>query len=474
ARGGAEELSAGATRLAQQSRQFAQQVHEQPLFPEPLRQASAGLTQGAGQLQAGAAELATRLGALQSGADAAAQGAGQLQAGAQQLATGANTLARKTGEAAAGAEQAAAGAAHLAAGAGRLHSGAAQLHTGAATLAQRTEEAANGAQKLRAGAQSLQQGVNTLVAGNLKLGSALNSIAGQLPAPQDLRTLRDGARTLAAKTGDLTGGLAQLGDGAERLASGAAELQSGARTLREGLSQLADRVPDQPQTLTGDPEGLAASVVVRETQAAPVQTNGEAFAPYFIALALWVGGTLTTFIFPYLLLPESGRETSQLARVLRKLTVPAPYVVGQALVVVLGVHLLGASFLYPGLVVLTAVLGSLTFLTLIVALNLLLGAAGRLLALVLLVLQLAASGGSYPAELSSPLFQAIHTLIPVTDVVNALRYAMFGAYEGQYGVYMGRMLLAGLLGFGAALLGRRRWRFAPDHQFRSPIFTDVG
>ncbi|MFC6663516.1 hypothetical protein [Deinococcus multiflagellatus] len=64
--------------------------------------------------------------------------------------------------------------------------------------------------------------------------------------------------------------------------------------------------------------------------------------------------------------------------------------------------------------------------------------------------------------------------MPVTDVVAALRAAMFGAYEGQYGTFLVRMALVALVAAGVALLARWRWQFTPDDQFRSPIITDVG
>ena len=102
------------------------------------------------------------------------------------------------------------------------------------------------------------------------------------------------------------------------------------------------------------------------------------------------------------------------------------------------------------------------------------GAAGRLLALVLLVIQLAASGGSYPVELSSPFFQWLHAYIPVTDAINAMRSAMFGSYEGQYGAFMLRMGLVALVSLLVALLSTRRWHYTPDERFRSPLVLDVG
>ncbi|MCD0163733.1 YhgE/Pip domain-containing protein, partial [Deinococcus sp. 6YEL10] len=342
------------------------------------------------------------------------------------------------------------------------------------TLATNTRQAATGATQLAAGARTLQTGVNTLIDGNLKIKGALGQITANLPDQKDLEALSSGGRTLATSSEQLADGARKLATGAGTLRSGTSDLQGGARQLRDGLVTLRDRIPTDTEQLGGDPDGLARSVQVRTEDFANVANNGSAFAPYFIALALWVGATLTTFIFPFLLIPDSGRRTGQVARVLRKLSVPLLIVAGQAGIVVLGVHLMDVPFMNPAQVLLTSLAGSVTFLIVILALNLLFGPAGRVLALILLIVQLAASGGSYPVELSSPAFQAIHNLIPVTELINALRHAMFGAFEGQYWEFMGRMGLVALIGFIVALLSRRRWVYTPDDRFRSPIITDVG
>ncbi|GAA0522025.1 YhgE/Pip domain-containing protein [Deinococcus depolymerans] len=444
--------------------------------------------QGAQTLQTGAASLATGLEQSKAASAATSRGAqtlatqlpalssglGDLNSGATQLQAGAAKLAAGTASAQSGAQKAATGARQLAAGTTQLRSGAQDLATGAGTLAANTRKAAAGATQLAAGAGRLQSGVNTLVSGNLKIKSALGQITARLPAQQDLGALSSGSRTLASSSEQLAAGARRLATGAGTLRAGTTDLQSGARQLRDGLVTLRDKIPTDTEQLGGDPDGLARSVTVHTEDFANVPNNGNAFAPYFIALALWVGATLTTFIFPFLLIPDSGRHTGQVARVLRKLSVPLLIVAGQAGIVVLGVHLMGVQFMNPTQVLLTSLAGSVTFMTVILALNLLFGPAGRVLALILLIVQLAASGGSYPVELSSPVFQAIHNLIPVTEVINALRHAMFGAFEGQYWDFMGRMGLVALIGFIVALLSRRRWVYTPDDRFRSPILTDVG
>lgn len=466
---GAQSLQSGATSLAA------------ALNDTPAVQSARALQAGATSLADGLKDSKAASAATSQGAQALARqlpglssGLNDLNSGATQLQAGAAKLAAGAASAQTGAQKAAAGAAQLATGTTQLRSGAQTLAGGAGTLAANARQAATGATQLAAGAQSLQTGVNTLVGGNLKIKDALGQITANLPAAQDLSALSSGGRTLATSSEQLADGARQLATGAGTLRSGTSDLQGGARQLRDGLVTLRGRIPTDTEQLGGDPDGLARSVKVRTEDFANVPNNGNAFAPYFIALALWVGATLTTFIFPFLLIPDSGRHTGQVARVLRKLSVPLLIVAGQAGIVVLGVYLMGVQFMNPTQVLLTSLAGSVTFMIVILALNLLFGPAGRVLALILLIVQLAASGGSYPVELSSPAFQAIHKLIPVTELINALRHAMFGAFEGQYWEFMGRMGLVALIGFTVALISRRRWVYTPDDRFRSPIITDVG
>lgn len=511
---GTRDLSAGTTTLnagTVQARQGATRLSEQlPALASGLVQAQAGaqtlatgadaLNLGAEQLSAGLDQLSdgagqprispvgspsgnnsatpglstAQLSALQGRAGPLRTGAEGLGSGAARLQSGAQALAQSLGVAQTGAQRAASGAAQLASAAGQLQAGSAKLQSGAEALAVNTAKASTAAGRLSQGATDLNDGLNTLVAGTLKVKAALGTMTNRLPAQADLNTLASGADTLAQKSAELAAGVKRLQTGATQLAAGTADADAGAIRLQTGLNTLYSRIPASVEQLGGDPDGLSTSVQVFAQTTAKTQNNGAAFAPYFIALSLWVGCTLTTFIFPYLLIAESARATGQLARVLRKFAVPAIYVVAQALIVVLGVHLLGVEVLHPGLVLFTAVAASLTFMLLVLALNLLLGAAGRLLALVLLVIQLAASGGSYPVELSSPFFQWLHVYIPVTDAINAMRSAMFGSYEGQYGAFMLRMGLVALVSLLVALLSTRRWHYTPDERFRSPLVLDVG
>jgi putative membrane protein len=76
-----------------------------------------------------------------------------------------------------------------------------------------------------------------------------------------------------------------------------------------------------------------------------------------------------------------------------------------------------------------------------------LGPAGRIVALVLLMLQLTASGGTYAVQTTPAFFQAIHPLVPMTYLVEALRHAIDGGAAGT--VTTG---LLALLGYGLGAL----------------------
>jgi putative membrane protein len=427
-----------------------------------------------------ASALAGQLAATGASVTAAGQGTRALEEGTARLTTSLGVLSAGAGRLAAQATGAVTGAAAAAQGAQALDRNAATLaagvqavHAGAATMANQTAQAAAAAHTLHGGAQALASGVDTLLDGTGKVKSALGQITRELPTPGNLKAVKDGARALAARSTDLSQGLKSVASGADTLQHAAGDVNTGAGKLLSGLAALQAKLPEHVEALGGDPAGLSVSVKPAVQTFAAVKNNGAAFAPYFMALSLWVGVTLTTFIFPYQQLPRSGRRSSQLARVLRKAAAPAALVTLQALLVVLGVHALGVDFLHPAQVVLSAVASSLTFLMMVLALIFCFGAAGRLLALILLVLQLAASGGSYPVETAPRFFQAIHAWLPVTQSVGALRHGLSGAFEGHYPTFMLTLLALLAVSFGVALLGRRRWEFVADDDFRPLISAPI-
>ena len=66
---------------------------------------------------------------------------------------------------------------------------------------------------------------------------------------------------------------------------------------------------------------------------------------------------------------------------------------------------------------------------------------GKGIAVVLLILQVSAGGGSFPLQLLPTAIQNISPYLPLTHVVNAMRAAMFGVYNGDFWIELGIVVL---------------------------------
>ncbi|RZU74007.1 putative membrane protein [Micromonospora kangleipakensis] len=308
----------------------------------------------------------------------------------------------------------------------------------------------------RAKVDQLASGLTTLADGSARLRDGLGGAA------DGADQLRGGLYRLATGARQLDGGLAQLSSGSDRLADGLTRLEGGAGDLADGLAAGEKKLPgyddaESRADILGDPVGL-----IRNSQH-PAGSYGVGFAPYFLALALWVGAMIT-----YMLLrPVNRRHVMSGApgwRVALAGWLPAAAIgLAQAgvlfavVTLVLGldpVH--GAATL--GLLALT----SLAFTAIMQLLGAALGPAGRLAALALLMLQLTSSGGTYPVQTSPGFFQAIHPWLPMTYVVAGLRHTINGGPAGP--VLTGALVLVAF-GVGALVLTiaatRRSRRLTP-------------
>ncbi|HKT56176.1 MAG TPA: YhgE/Pip family protein, partial [Microbacterium sp.] len=302
-----------------------------------------------------------------------------------------------------GAAQVSAGAAQVSTGAAQLHTGAAKLSSGASALSSGAAQTATGADSAAAGAAKLSSGTDTLVTG--------------------LDTLDAGAHKLATS----------LADGAAKLPESDAAL----RTL-------------QSQT-------IANPVSVDASKVAAASNYGAGLAPFFVALAAWIG----IYALFNIIKPVSRRAMTALHRPVRITFAgwftPALLGVLQmvALFGVLAVWL-GFSFHHPFGTLGIMFAASLTFAAIILALNVWLGSTGQFLGLVFMVLQLVTAGGTFPWQTLPAPLAALHHVLPMGFVTDALRQVMYGGDLGRAGsdLTVLAMWLVGALAITA--LGVRR------------------
>ncbi|EME15610.1 YhgE/Pip domain-containing protein [Rhodococcus triatomae] len=247
----------------------------------------------------------------------------------------------------------------------------------------------------------------------------------------DVTQLRNGADQLSTGAATLNSGLVQLTDGsvelssgADQLASGMVELQSGSAELADALKQGSGQVPswtDEQRTATA--ETLSTPVALKQDMTNEAPTFGTGFAPFFLSLALFVGGIITWM----LLTPLQARPTVSGLGLYR--TVLASYwpalLVGalQVFVMYTVVHLgVGLDVKHVTGTILFLILISATYLAMIQAFNAVFGVAvGRVVTLAFLMLQLVSAGGIYPVPTTAKPFQYIHPFDPMTYTVNGLR-----------------------------------------------------
>jgi len=372
-----------------------------------------------------------------------------------------------------------------AAGAGRLTDGAAEAESGATTLHDGATKLTSGGKTLASGAHDLADGAARVSAGNRQLagyadraGSAARRAVDLLPdvradiaaelADQGLDqsqidavlarldpladAVRDGdtkVQSAVGKVDQLASGAAQVSSGAARLASGADAAASGAARLRDGAAQLASglgtlhagagelrdgladgvaQLPDSSAALRDAQAGtISDPVAVESGKVASADDYGAGLAPFFAALAGWIG----IYALFLIVKPVSRRAVTALHSPLR-ITLAGwltPAVLGgvqmAALFGVLAVAL-GFGFSHPLGTLGVMVAASFTYAAIILALNVWLGSVGQFLGLVLMVLQLVTAGGTFPWQTLPAPLAALHHVLPMGYVVDAMRQFMYG------------------------------------------------
>ncbi|NUS40072.1 MAG: YhgE/Pip domain-containing protein, partial [Terrabacter sp.] len=92
-------------------------------------------------------------------------------------------------------------------------------------------------------------------------------------------------------------------------------------------------------------------------------------------------------------------------------------------------------------------LASATYAAIVLALNVWLGSVGQFLGLVLMVLQLVTAGGTFPWQTLPAPLAALHHVLPMGYVVDAMRQVMYGGSADRVWLDL-TVLVAWLVGAG--------------------------
>ena len=363
---------------------------------------------------------------LDSGATAVAQGAGTLRDGITKLDSGAATLAD--------------GSAKLADGTGKVADGASTLNNGASQLADGTGELKNGTGNLHNGAQQLADGEKEAVDGQNKLHEGAT-------------TLQDGSSQLADGTGKLNSSTDQIADGAGQLKDGTGQLSTG---LQNGTRQIPNLNEEQQKDVASV---MSSPVDLEHSSLANGRNYGEGMGPFFMCLALWIGGLMLV----QTLRPLNNRALASkapTARIILGSWLPFGLIgIAQAVLMFAAVKFgLGFQMAHPWLAFLFLCFVATIFTLFIHGVVVFFGSPGKLIALIIMILQLITAGGTMPYETLPHAMRWMHDFFPMGYAVTGMRRLSYGINESSLMPIMMYLLLWGAVGLVLGYLGTRRDR----------------
>ena len=300
-------------------------------------------------------------------------------------------------------------------------------------------------------------------------------------------TINSATSSMENLRAQLSAASSSVNDGSNGVREGLSKLQStfsGIGTqLREASQKIADihnKLNDalesgnlaKVRTIIGsDPQALAvalaAPVGITTIPVYPVDNFGSQMAPFYTALALWVGSVLMIITIRSDVTTENvveGLDSSHPAvgyfkrhhlglweGFLGRYLIFGLIALTQATILSLGLlFFVKIQHVHPWLFMCTAWAIALVFSFLLYTFIATFGNAGKALGVLFLVLQITGAGGSFPLAILPNFFRSISPYLPATHGITALRAAIAG-YSG--GEYVDAMLLLGVFVLVAALLG---------------------
>ncbi|GAA2980816.1 YhgE/Pip family protein [Actinokineospora diospyrosa] len=457
---------------------------------------AARLADGAAQANSGATQLASGQRELADGATRLADGATTAATGAKKLSTGLDTLQAKTKDLPAQATELATGARKVATGDDQVARTAENLSGAAQKAVDHLDELDTAIEaKLRdaglpaADVDQVLAQLRSLRTPVEQANTQVKSASGQLRAlATGADQVADGAEALAGAAPALAGGISDAAGGGRELAAGTAKLRDGAVALRDGegkavtgVDQLAAGTKSLSDGSVQLRDGLTAGLgqiphpddatrdATAKTIGDPVSVHtvgensagsyGAGLAPFFLGLAMWIGA----FVLFLLVRPLSARALAAGHSAVRTALAGwlTPAALGVAQVVLMFTVVTTVIGIDPARPVATLgflMLTSLTFVSVVHALNAALGPVGKFVALVVLILQLISAGGTFPWQTLPDALIPLHQVLPMGYVVDGLRHLLYGGAAGSIGVDVGVLLAYLIGGLVVSTLAARRQR----------------
>jgi len=410
----------------------------------PLADGAAKLADGNAQLSSGANQLRDGTAQLRDGSARVADGARQVAGGVDRLDAAARQVGSVAGDAASQLPQARTDIAKALADAGLDQSRIDAILSRLDPVGERLTTANARVQDTVKQIDQLDDGARQVASGSAALAT------GAATAADGASALAEGAATAASGASQLRDGTAQLRDGATKLDDGIGQLSTGATQLRDGLSAGVQQIPDSDDaTRQAQASAISDPVAVGTSSVTKAQNYGAGLAPFFAALAGWIG----IYALFLIVKPVSKRAVTALRSPFRVTLAGWLTPAGLGALQMVGLFTILAfalqfSFANPWAALGILLFASATYAAIVLALNVWLGSVGQFLGLVLMVLQLVTAGGTFPWQTLPGPLAALHHVLPMGYVVDAMRQVMYGGDVSRVGqdlLVLGAWMVGGVL-----------------------------
>ncbi|MEX0153583.1 YhgE/Pip family protein [Microbacterium sp. LMI1-1-1.1] len=387
-----------------------------------LADGSAQLADGTAQLADGAARLHEGTSQLRDGSARVADGAQQVAAGVDRIDAAAQQVGTVAGDAAAQLPQARADIAAALTDAGLDQARVDEILARLGPVGDRLTAANTRVQDTVGQIDQLDAGARQVASGSAALAT------GAASADDGAASLAAGAASAASGAARLRDGSARLRDGAAALDDGIGQLSAGAVQLRDGLAAGVAQIPDSDDaTRQAQADAISDPVAVGTSAVTKAQNYGAGLAPFFAALAGWIG----IYALFLIVKPVSKRAVTALRSPVRVTLAGWLTPAGLGALQMVGLFTVLAvalqfSFANPWAALGILLFASATYAAIVLALNVWLGSVGQFLGLVLMVLQLVTAGGTFPWQTLPGPLAALHHVLPMGYVVDAMRQVMYG------------------------------------------------
>ena len=247
----------------------------------------------------------------------------------------------------------------------------------------------------------------------------------------------------------------KLGSVEETLTSASSKLNSASDDLTNlynrlndalnsgGIEKVKQLIADDPSLLA---KNLAAPISIERHAEFSSQNFGSSMSPLYSTLGLWVGALLAVVLL------KTNPTREQIANLPRRphmhelflgrFGVFAIISLIQSTMLAFGnMFFLGVQITEPVLYFSTYWISGLVFQFIMYTLVASFGNVGKAIGVLLLIFQVTGSGGTFPLQLLPDFTTYLHPFLPASYTIDAIRSAMFGIYEGDLFISIGKLLL---------------------------------